>query len=95
MSENELSKLVVDLCFKIHKQYGPGLFEIVYEEIFCHEWEKNKIPFTRQHPIPLIHEEIKMDAGFRADMIIDNPLAELISQSMLHSTYRLVEHKFV
>lgn len=72
MSENELSKLVVDLCFKIHKQYGPGLFEIVYEEIFCHEWEKNKIPFTRQHPIPLIHEEIKMDAGFRADMIIDN-----------------------
>ncbi len=54
MSENELSKLVVDLCFKIHKQYGPGLFEIVYEEIFCHEWEKNKIPFTRQHPIPLI-----------------------------------------
>ncbi len=72
MSENEISKLVVDLCFKIHKQYGPGLFEIVYEEIFCHEWKKNGISFTRQHPIPLIHEEIRMDAGFRADMIIDN-----------------------
>lgn len=72
MSENEISKLAVVLCFKIHKQYGPRLFEIVYEEIFCHEWNKNGISFTRQHPIPLIHEEIRMDAGFRADMIIDN-----------------------
>jgi GxxExxY protein len=40
MTENEISKLVVDLCFRIHKQYGPGLFESVYEEIFCYEWAK-------------------------------------------------------
>ena len=65
-------KLVVDLCFKIHKQYGPGLFKVVYEEIFCYEWSKNGIPFQRQQPIPLIHEKIKMEAGFRADIIIDN-----------------------
>ncbi len=45
MTENDLSKLIVDLCFKIHKQYGPGLFESVYEEIFCYEWAKNGIPF--------------------------------------------------
>jgi len=72
MTENEISKLVVDLCFKIHKQYGSGLFESVYEEIFCYEWRKNRIPFTRQQDIPLVHEEIKMEAGFRADFIIDN-----------------------
>ena len=72
LTENEIAKLVVDLCFKIHVQYGPGLFESVYEEIFCYEWQKNGILFYRQHPIPLIHEEIKMDAGFRADIIIDN-----------------------
>lgn len=72
MSENEISKLVVDLFFKIHKQYGPGLFEIVYEEIFCYEWNKNGIPYIRQKAIPLVHEEIKMEAGFRADIIIDN-----------------------
>lgn len=72
MTENEISKIVVDLCFKIHKQYGPGLFESVYEEIFCYEWEKTGIAFSKQHPIPLIHETIKMDAGFRADVIIDN-----------------------
>ncbi|TAL41056.1 MAG: GxxExxY protein [Chitinophagaceae bacterium] len=72
MTENEISKIVVDLCLKIHKQYGPGLFESVYEEIFCYEWEKTGIPFKRQYPVPLIHEEIKMEAGFRADVIIDN-----------------------
>lgn len=72
MTENEISKLVVDLCFRIHKQYGPGLFESVYEEIFYYEWLKNGIPIKRQHPVPLIHEEIKMEVGFRADFIIDN-----------------------
>ena len=72
MTENEISKLVVDICFKIHKQYGPGLFESVYEEIFNYEWSKNGIKFTRQQGIPLVHEEIRMDAGFRADFIIDN-----------------------
>lgn len=72
MTENEIAKEVVDLCFKIHTQYGPGLFESVYEEIFCYECAKKNIPFLRQHPIPLIHEEIKMDIGFRADVIIDN-----------------------
>ena len=72
LTENEIAKLVVDLCFKIHVQYGPGLFESVYEEIFCYEWQKNGILFLRQYPVPLIHEEIKMDAGFRADILIDN-----------------------
>ena len=72
MTENEIAKEVVDLCFKIHTQYGPGLFESVYEEIFCYEWSKKNISYVRQHPIPLVHEEIKMDAGFRADVIIEN-----------------------
>jgi len=61
LSENDISKLVVDTCFKIHTKYDPGLFETVYEEIFCYEWSKTNISFNRQHPIPLIHEEIKME----------------------------------
>lgn len=72
MTENEIAKIAVDICFRIHTQYGPGLFESVYEEIFCYELSKTGIPFYRQHPIPLVHEEIKMDAGFRADVLIDN-----------------------
>ena len=69
LNENEISRQVVDICFHIHYKYGPGLFESVYEEIFCYEWAKTEIAFKRQHAIPLVHEEIKMDAGFRADII--------------------------
>jgi GxxExxY protein len=92
MTENEISGLVIDLCFKIHKQYGPGLFESVYEEIFCYEWDKNKIPYRRQWPVPLIHENIKLEAGFRADLIIDNKvLVEFKSVELLAE----VHHKQV
>ncbi len=72
MTENEIAKIAVDVCFKIHQQYGPGLFETVYEELFCYEWSKTGIPFTRQQAIPLVHEQIKLEIGFRADIIIDN-----------------------
>ena len=74
MTENEISRVVFDLCVIIHKRYGPGLFESVYEEIFCYELNKMGIPFTRQTGVPLIHEDIKMEIGFRADVIIENKL---------------------
>ena len=84
MTENEISKVVVDLCFKIHKQYGPGLFESVYEELFCYELSKTGLRHKRQHPVPLIHEDIKMEIGFRADVIIeDKVIVELKSVEAL------------
>ncbi|MGG9971452.1 GxxExxY protein [Ferruginibacter sp. SUN002] len=72
MTENEISKIVFDLCIMIHRKYGPGLFESVYEEIFCYELTKIGITFTRQQGVPLVHEEIRMEIGFRADIIIEN-----------------------
>lgn len=72
LTENELSKIIVNTCFDIHLRYGPGLFESVYEELFCYEFAKTGIPIARQQAIPLIHENIKMDIGFRADVIVDD-----------------------
>jgi len=48
MSENEIAKIAVNICFNIHKEYGPGLFESVYEGIFVYEWQKTNIPFMHQ-----------------------------------------------
>jgi hypothetical protein len=48
MNENELAKLAVDISFKIHKQYGPALFESVYEGIFTYEWNKLNMFCVRQ-----------------------------------------------
>ena len=84
MSENEISKLVFDLCLKIHKEYGPGLFESVYEEIICFELNKMNISFKRQQGVPLVHEDLKMEIGFRADVIIENKvILELKSVELL------------
>lgn len=71
MRENEISGMVLDLCIAIHRKYGPGLFESVYEEILCYELRKLGVEFKRQQAIPVIHEEIKMEIGFRADIIIE------------------------
>jgi GxxExxY protein len=80
MSENEISKIVVDLCFRIHKQYGPGLFEKVYEEIFCYEWKKLDLPFTRQRGIKVIHDNVDMGIGFIPDIIVcDKVILEIKS----------------
>ena len=74
MTENELAKSVVNICFNIHKGYGHGLFESVYEGIFDHEWKKTGITYTRQTGIKVIHEGIDMGFGFTPDYIIDNKL---------------------
>lgn len=84
MSENEISKLVVHLCFKIHKQYGAGLFESVYERIFCYEWQKMGLPFKRQIGIKVVHDGIDMGIGFIPDLIVcDKVIIELKSVEVL------------
>lgn len=74
MTENEIAKAVVDVCFKIHTMYGPGLFESVYERIFCYEFDKKQIPYTRQCGIKVIHEGLDMGIGFVPDIVIDNKI---------------------
>jgi len=72
MTENEVAKHIVDVAYKIHSTYGPGLLESVYEAIMAHELSKRGLTVTRQQPIPLVHESIRMGVGFRADLIIGN-----------------------
>jgi GxxExxY protein len=71
MSENELSKVIVDTAFKIHVGLGPGLLESVYEEILDYEFEKAGLQVERQKIIPVIWDELVMKHGFKADLIIN------------------------
>jgi GxxExxY protein len=74
MNENELAKIVVGLCLKIHRELGPGLLESVYEEVLCFELSKAGLKFTRQQGICVWYDSIKMDLGFRADIVIEDKL---------------------
>jgi GxxExxY protein len=71
MTENEIAKVFVDHAFKIHYKLGPGLYESVYEEILCFELQKSGLYVEKQKGIPVFWEDIKMDLGFRADLIIE------------------------
>ena len=74
MTENELSEIVLGLCIKIHRTLGPGLLESVYERILCYELHKAGIVYERQKRISVIYEQVKMDFGFRADVIVGGKL---------------------
>lgn len=71
MTENELSKIIVDLSYKIHTKLGPGLLESVYETILYHELTKRNLKVERQKPIPVIWDDIHLDIGFRSDLIVE------------------------
>ena len=80
MAENEISKIIVDAAFQIHKRLGPGLLESVYEVVLTHELKKRGLRVKGQLPVAIVYDDIKFDVGFRADLIIeDKVIVELKS----------------
>ena len=71
MTENELSRVIVDSAFKIHSKLGPGLFESVYEVTMAHELRRRGCQVACQRGIPVVYEDVRMELGFRADIIVN------------------------
>jgi GxxExxY protein len=74
MTENELARIAVDICYKIHVALGPGLLETVYEAAFAQELNRLSIPNTKQQSIETRYKNTILDIGFRADIVMDNKL---------------------
>jgi GxxExxY protein len=74
MTENELSKIVFDCALKIHKALGPGLLENAYEECLYYELKKTGLDVQKQRPLPLVYEDVKLEVGYRIDIIVENKL---------------------
>lgn len=72
MTENQLSNIIVNTAYNIHMTLGPGLLESVYEEIMFYELSKKGLSVHRQKPIPVFWDNLRMDIGFRADLIVEN-----------------------
>lgn len=88
MSVNEISRIIVDVAYKIHIKLGPGLLESVYEAIMCHELIKRGLKVERQKPIPVIWDEIYLDIGFRSDLVVeDKVIVELKSVETLSKVH--------
>ena len=74
MTENELSKIVFNCALKVHQHLGSGLLESAYEECLFYELMKTGLDIQKQKALPLVYEEVKLDIGYRIDIIIENKL---------------------
>ena len=72
MNENEISYIIRGIVFDIYNNLGPGLLESVYEEILYYELKSAGLKVKRQKEIPVIWKDIKMEHGFRADLIVED-----------------------
>ena len=70
MTENELAQQIVDAAYRIHTTLGPGLLETVYGLTLAWELEKRGLHVVRQPEIPVVYQGTRIEAGFRADLIV-------------------------
>jgi GxxExxY protein len=71
MTENEISKVILDCAFKVHTKLGPGLLERVYQECLAYELRNLGLKVEIEKPMPLIYEEVKFDCGYRIDLLVE------------------------
>src|SRR5215203_6103110 len=74
MNENALSNLVINRALKVHTALGPGLLESSYKECLFYELAKSGLFVEKEKPLPLIYEEVKLECGYRIDLLIERKL---------------------
>lgn len=72
MSENELSKIILGKAIEVHRMLGPGLLESAYQECLYYELINKGLTVEKQKVLPIIYKEIKLDHGYRIDLLVEN-----------------------
>jgi len=85
MKINELTEIIIGCAIEVHKNLGPGLLESAYEECLAYELVNAGLKVERQKPVPVIYKEIKLDCGYRIDILVDDTVVlELKSVEILN-----------
>jgi GxxExxY protein len=88
--ENAIAKEIVDAAFRIHSTLGPGLLESVYATVLSYELVQPDLRIVRQQPIPVVYDNVRIDAGFRADLIVeDKAIVEIKSVETVARVHRM------
>lgn len=86
--EQWLANQIIDIAICIHRAFGPGLMESVYEKCFCYELGKRNIPFERQKTVRLQYDGLVIDEGLRIDILVDGlVVVELKAQEYYHPVW--------
>ncbi len=87
--ENEITRVVVDVAYQIHVRLGPGLLESVYQAVMIHELRKRGLHVDDEVGVPVVWEEVRLDVGFRADLIVERKVVlELKSVEDVHPVHK-------
>ena len=88
MTENEISKVVFECALKVHKTLGPGLLESAYEECMFYELKKSNLKVEKQKALPLVYEAVKLDVGYRIDIMVEDKfIVEIKSVEALNDVH--------
>ncbi len=71
MTEDQLSNIIIGCAIKVHTALGPGLLESAYEECLYYELIKEGLRVQKQKPLPLIYHEVKLEVGYRVDLLVE------------------------
>jgi GxxExxY protein len=74
METEQIFKKILDCAFKVHSELGPGLLESAYQECLYYELLKHNLKVEKQKPLPLVYKEVKLETGYRADMMVENKI---------------------
>jgi len=74
MDINDLTREVISAAIEVHKTLGPGLLESAYEQCLCHEFDLRGISYERQKELPVEYKGVKLDCGYRLDVLVENRL---------------------
>ena len=74
MNENELSFIIIGIALELHRNIGPGLLESAYENALTYDLKEAGLNVKQQVPMPFHYKEIRMDVGYRLDIIIENKI---------------------
>jgi GxxExxY protein len=89
MTENEISKVILDSAIAVHKELGPGLLESVYEIVLGYELQQRGLRVNRQVPIPISYKDMTFDEAFRADLVVEEKvIVELKSVEQVSEAHK-------
>ena len=71
-NSDALTHRIIGFAMRVHTRLGPGLLESAYEHCVCHELDQHRIAYARQVQLPLVYDDVALDCGYRADVIVEN-----------------------
>lgn len=88
MTENEISQIIIGAAIKVHTALGPGLLENAYQECLFYVLQKEGLKVEKEKPMPLVFENVKLDCGYRIDLLVENKVViELKSVEALNDVH--------